>query len=208
MSTAARRSQDKRAAQTRRRLLDATFDCLVDVGYARTSTPEVLRRTGISRGALLHHFPTKTDLVVATMEHVVDRRLEEYREAFEALEVPDGSSRVEAAIDLLWTLARGPTAHAWLELVVAARTDPDLMARIRVVDDRFDRSAADLREGFFSPFDGADRPVDDDALRFAFATLNGLSVVGIHEDHADLQVVVDALKQLAGVVHGAQRGER
>jgi AcrR family transcriptional regulator len=201
-----RRSQEERSADTRRRLLDATFDCLVEIGYARTSTPEVLRRTGISRGALLHHFPTKTDLVAATMDYVFDKRLAEYRKAFENLEVPEGESKVAAGIDMLWNLVRGPTYHAWLELVVAARTDPGLMAKIRQVDARFDRQAGDLRQGFFPPGGVRDQDIYKIGLRFVFATLNGLSLVGIHEDHEELQPVVEALKQLASLVDRHQRG--
>lgn len=199
---APRRSADV----TRRHLLEATFEALVEVGYARTSTPEVLRRTGLSRGALLHHFPTKTDLVSAAMEYVFDKRLAEYREAFANLVVPDGESKAAAGIDLLWDLVRGPTYHAWLELVVAARTDPELMERIRLIDSRFDRGAADLREGFYPPMEAKDADIYRVALRFTFATLNGLSLVGIHEDHENLQPVVEALKQLAGLVDRYQRG--
>ncbi|MCP4869745.1 MAG: TetR family transcriptional regulator [Proteobacteria bacterium] len=194
------------AEQTRQQLLEATFASLVEVGYARTSTPEVLRRTGISRGAMLHHFPTKLDLVSATMDYVFDKRLAEYREAFANLVVPEGESKAVAAIDLLWDLVRGPTYHAWLELVVAARTDPELMERIRTIDARFDKNAAELREGFFPPMEVKDAKIYRVALRFTFATLNGLSLVGIHEDHEDLQPVVNALKQLAGLVDQYQRG--
>ncbi len=201
-----RRTQEERSAETRRRLLEATFECLIDVGYARTSTPEVLRRTGISRGALLHHFPTKTDLVCAAMDYVFDKRLAEFQAAFEDLEIGPGESKAEAGIDLLWKLVRGDTYLAWLELVVAARTDPELMERIRQVDKRFDRNASDLRKGFFPPPEKGDPNIYRVALRFAFATLNGLALVGIHEDHERLEVVVDALKQLTRVVEQFQRG--
>jgi len=194
------RRRDERSAGTRRRLLEATFESLIEVGFARTSTPEVLRRTGISRGALLHHFPTKNDLVAAAVEYVFDKRLTAYREAFANLELPEGASRAEAAIDLLWELVCGPTYYAWLELLVAARTEPELLGRLKAIDERFDRRAGDIRSGFFPPPDSGEDAIYKVALRFVFATLNGLALVGIHEDKDQLTPVVESLKQLARMV--------
>ena len=62
-----RRTQAERTAETTAKLLDATADCLVERGYAGTSTVEVCRRAGVSRGALVHHFPSKDDLVAAAV---------------------------------------------------------------------------------------------------------------------------------------------
>jgi len=70
----ARRTQAERTASTRARLLDATLECLCDLGYARTTTPEIARRAGLSRGAQLHHFPTKAELVTGAIEHLFARR--------------------------------------------------------------------------------------------------------------------------------------
>ena len=63
----------------RPRLLEATVDCLVEHGWSGTTTTLVSRRAGVSRGAQLHHFPTKNDLVVAAVEHLSELRGEELR---------------------------------------------------------------------------------------------------------------------------------
>jgi AcrR family transcriptional regulator len=115
-----RRTQAERRASTRGRLLDATIECLGDLGYAHTTTPEIARRAGLSRGAQLHHFPTKAELVIAAVEHLFARRHQEFRAAF--ARVPAGADRYAAAIDILWSMVSGPTFHAWLELAVASRT--------------------------------------------------------------------------------------
>ena len=47
----------------RQRLLEACVECLVERGWSGTSTTLVSQRAGVSRGAQLHHFPTKNDLV-------------------------------------------------------------------------------------------------------------------------------------------------
>src|SRR5205823_12845827 len=81
-TAAPRRAQAERRAETRGRLLDATLECLAELGYAGTTATEVVRRAGLSRGAQVHHFPTKAELVVAAVEHLFQRRHEEFRQAF------------------------------------------------------------------------------------------------------------------------------
>src|SRR5688572_11844871 len=74
VSTATRVPQEERTRAMRARLLEATVDCLVERGFSHTSTTLVSERAGVSRGAQLHHFPTKNDLVVAAVEHLTDVR--------------------------------------------------------------------------------------------------------------------------------------
>ncbi len=112
-----RRTQAERTAGTRAKLLDAAIDCLVELGFAKTSTQEIARRAGVSRGAQLHHFPSKESLVIAAVEHLVDRRLSEILEA-----EPDPARGPEILADAF----SGPLFYAALELWVAARTDPAL----------------------------------------------------------------------------------
>ncbi len=119
-----RRTQAERSEQTRTKLVDAALVSMAELGYARTSTTEVAARAGVSRGAQLHHFPTKTDLVAASARHVLAARLEEVRTTLGAL--PAGPERLEHAIDLLWGIYQGPAATAWHELLIASRTDPEL----------------------------------------------------------------------------------
>ena len=112
-----RRTQAERTAGTQAKLLDAAIDCLVELGFAKTSTQEIARRAGVSRGAQLHHFPTKESLVTAAVEHLVDKRLAEILAAD-----PDP----ERGVEVLSEAFSGPLFYAALELWVAARTDPAL----------------------------------------------------------------------------------
>ncbi|MEA2623997.1 MAG: hypothetical protein QOD06_42, partial [Candidatus Binatota bacterium] len=114
-----RRTQGERSASTRSRLLDATIDSLAELGYAGTTTTVIAERAGVSRGAQLHHFPTKAELVTTAVEHLFQRRNQEFRTAMAKL--PPAVDRAEAAVDLLWAIFSGPTFYAWLELVVAGR---------------------------------------------------------------------------------------
>ena len=68
------RTQQQRRDETRRALLDAAVESLIQVGFARTTTLEVQRRADVSRGALLHHFPSKAELGVAQGKVARDKR--------------------------------------------------------------------------------------------------------------------------------------
>jgi AcrR family transcriptional regulator len=119
-----RRTQPERVEAMRGRLLDATIESLATSGYSGFSTNDVVRRAGVSRGALAHHFPTKADLVAAAADRLIELRAAEFRERFTA--VPPRRRTVAKALDVLWSFFDDPSFHALLELVVAARTDAEL----------------------------------------------------------------------------------
>ena len=116
-----RRTQAERSASTKAHILETTFECLAEVGFAGTTTVLICERGNISRGALLHHYSTKTALVSATVEYVFERRLTAFRDAI--INLPSGVDRREVAVDLLWEQFSSRTFYVWLELLVAARTD-------------------------------------------------------------------------------------
>jgi AcrR family transcriptional regulator len=128
----AHRTQAQRREQTRTALLDATIDCLVDIGYARTSVQEICARAGVSKGAVQHHFTAKAELMAAAVEHLTTKLRLQLAKSLD--ELPGGGTGVAAAIDLLWAGYSGTLATAVTELWVAARTDPELRAAIRPVD--------------------------------------------------------------------------
>jgi AcrR family transcriptional regulator len=117
----------------RRRVLEATLDCLVEVGYAALSTPLVARRAGVSRGAQLHHFPTRAELVAQAVEHLYAELRDAFDGGFAKLRALPGVDPVAAAVDLLWSIYRTPRFAAVVELRVAARTDAELRARLAAV---------------------------------------------------------------------------
>ncbi|MGH3316970.1 MAG: TetR/AcrR family transcriptional regulator [Nocardioidaceae bacterium] len=136
-TTASRTPQELRSRAMRRRLLEATIGCLVEYGWAGTSTTLVSQRAGVSRGAQLHHFPTKTDLVVAAVEHMGERRS---RELFDkAATLPRGRHRTRAVLDLLAEHFTSALFVAALELWVAARSDDALRGAVAPLEQRIGR---------------------------------------------------------------------
>jgi AcrR family transcriptional regulator len=187
----------------RARLLEATFDCLAETGYARTTTTEVARRAGVSRGAQLHHFPSKVDLVVAAQEHVLALRQRDFVAAFGQL--PAAGRTEAAAIGLLWTMYQGPTYAAWLELAVAARSDPELHARFLDVERRY---AASVAATFVELY--PDTPGDEFSrlgVEFALALLDGLALRHAVGCDIDADQIVELLKRLADIYAPAVGGK-
>ena len=129
-----RLTQDEKTAETRRRLLDSAIFCLIDRGYANTTTSEVAERAGLSRGAQLYHFPRKEELLTSAVDHLFHLMFSEMKEKVGRL--GNENDRRATAIDLLWEIANGPLATAWLELVVASRTDSYLRGAVTAVNDR------------------------------------------------------------------------
>jgi AcrR family transcriptional regulator len=190
-----RRKLQERSIATRTALLDAALDSLVELGYAATTTLETARRAGVSRGAQQHHFPSRTELLTAAVERLLERRLAEFRHAFAALDPT--RDPLDSVIDLLWQMFQGPAFVAWLELWVAARTDPTLAAAVVAMDRRFDEES---RAAFLElvPAAASDEVLADIGRDFAFALMNGIALVGLNPHGArPARDHLDVLKALA-----------
>ena len=133
----ARVPQEERTRAMRARLLDATVEILVERGFAGTTTTLVSRRAGVSRGAQLHHFPTKNDLVFAAVDHLTRVRGEELAAA--AARLPRDVRRTRGVLEMLADHFTSPVFVAALELWVAARTDPELLAEVAPLEQRVGR---------------------------------------------------------------------
>ncbi|HEY8515965.1 MAG TPA: TetR/AcrR family transcriptional regulator [Candidatus Binatia bacterium] len=144
---ATRRTQEERSATTRARLLDAAVESLVELGYGGTTTTVVAERAGVSRGAQLHHFGTRAQLIGAAVQHVFQGLTDAYREGFAA--IPPDADRVEAAVDLLWKMFLQPRHLAALDLYLAARTDPELRAALAPVAARHRENVMKLAREYF-----------------------------------------------------------
>jgi AcrR family transcriptional regulator len=126
------RTQAERSERTRKLLLDATIECLLELGYTGTTVQEICKRAGLSRGAQQHHFATKAELMTHALEYLVGKLRDQVLDSVRTL--PADPDRVAKAIDLLWDSFSGDLSTAALELWVAARTDPELRATLQPVD--------------------------------------------------------------------------
>lgn len=172
------RTQAERSSATRAKVLDATIESLLDVGYGKTSTQEVNRRAGVSRGALLHQFPTREALVVAAVRHLVDTRLAELLARPRPAD-PD--------ISVIVDVFDGPLFYAALELWVAARTDDVLRAAIipldRQVNDAIALGAAQLFGDRYTP----------EQIDLSVELARGLAISRIMRSAAEEQAIIARL---------------
>jgi AcrR family transcriptional regulator len=170
------RTQQARREATRAALLGATVGCLVDHGYAGTTTQRVQDRAGVSRGALLHHFASKEQLLVAAVHHVAQAQVDRLRAG--------AASGGEAGLDLLRDVMSGPLFLAGLELWLAARTEPALHAALLPAERQVGAALGELADRLF---DGPGRA----GLHGLLALLRGLAVTSVlREDRAlDREVV-------------------
>src|SRR5699024_11090972 len=127
-----RTPQGERTRAMRIRRLDATIDCLGERGWSGTTTTLVSQRAGVSRGAQLHHFPTKRDLVVAAVEYIASKRRAELESTADDL---PSDRRTRAVLEILSDQFTSPVFLAALELWVAARTDETLREAVGTCGD-------------------------------------------------------------------------
>ncbi|MEV0714115.1 TetR/AcrR family transcriptional regulator [Asanoa sp. NPDC050611] len=175
-----RTPQQERSRATQARLLDAAVDSLVELGWAGTTTTVIAERAGVSRGAQLHHYPTKAALVMAAVEHLADRRAAEIRA--EAASLPTGAPRVDRVVDMLAVAFTGPLYAAALEVWIAARTDPELRTALVPVEARVGRELHRLTVELL----GADerRPGVRESIQATLDLMRGLGVANLLSDDA------------------------
>lgn len=137
-----RRTQEDRSRVTREKLLAAAIKVLLRDGYSGLTMKEVAKATGVSNGALMHHYANKAELVVEATAMV-------YEEAIargQRMAQKSGASErlIEGLItDCMSIYFEWPFLAA-LESIVVARTDPELMARILPVMERYRVTCDDI----------------------------------------------------------------
>jgi len=160
---------------TRDRILDAAVQSLIEQGAARTTTLEVQKKAGVSRGALLHHFPTHAELLSATVDDLVRRNEQSVFELQEKLHnAPDA---VERAIRSLALMMGQPPFMAELELWALARTDEGLREALVKVERDARKASERVLRALFAPV--ADRPGHDAVIAMTTEFLRGFVLSGV-----------------------------
>ncbi|MEQ3550052.1 TetR/AcrR family transcriptional regulator [Pseudonocardia nematodicida] len=137
MTRPAARSRAQRSEDSRSRILDAAVTCLVDGGYSGATTLTIQSAAGVSRGRLLHHFPSRDRLLVAAAQHLAAKRVadteERIRRALSGTDSPpsDPFDRADRVIELLWESFGEPHFWASVELWTAARINDGIADALR-----------------------------------------------------------------------------
>ncbi len=191
----AARTQASRSAETQDALLDATIQCLIDLGYAGTTSRVVAERAHVSRGAQTHHYPTKDDLVVAAIERLFGRLADRFVQTF--ADIPVEGRTFDRAIGELWSLLRGPTYGAVLEVIVAARTDDNLRVVVHGVSARLEATVVDVLRQFFPDF--ADEHIARVLINVGFTIVQGAAVAG-YAGYGDPEATIRIARAVAMLI--------
>lgn len=132
----ARRRTTRRGEETRRQLIQAAIECLCEKGYAATSIEAVMERAGVSRGSVLHQFPTRIALISAAVEAAMETMMAHTRDRMRDL--PGAQAQYRAMCDLFWETQKIPEGAAVTEALLASRWDEALAAALRPVATRIE----------------------------------------------------------------------
>jgi AcrR family transcriptional regulator len=131
VAVAVRGPHAERSAAMRKRLIDAAIDCLGKIGYGATTLQVVTDAAKVSRGAVLHHFPTRVDLMIAVAEYAAGKQNRHVARLLADTE--PGMDRYLAITMATWDAMTKPAATALLEIIMGSRSDPELGARLPAV---------------------------------------------------------------------------
>lgn len=186
--------QQTKSERTRATILGAAIDCFYELGYFNTTTENIARKAGVSRGAMLHHFPTRSDLIMAAVEHLHRRRLDMFTNEESTIQQGAEHTRVEEGIDAYWRQLNTREFVVFQELKIAARTDKELARLLKPILQAYDRAWAKASSQVFP-----DLAKSEAFTRTAYMTqylLEGMAVASmISGQKVPERMVLDWLKQ-------------
>ena len=193
MAVRQRVPNEERSGRTRAKVIEATIDLLHRVGYESTSMQRIIQQAGISRGALLHQFPTKVDLMIAVAEQLVSDDLRHYEEVLHGL--TSWERQLELLVDAAWEAFRRPDHQAFLEIWMATRGDDALREQFGPFVAQGDiRTDEGLRRLLADSGAGPDMVAA--VAQMLVGSLRGFAIENLLRDRSSrLDAAVDALKR-------------
>ncbi len=194
----ARRPQAERSAETRSRLIAAAIACLHRLGYGATTVTVVAEEAGVSRGAMTHQFPAKSDLMLAVVRAVFRLDSDQYQASVGEMSPADWMRALPRTV---WNVVSQPSGIAVMEIMLASRSDPDLAERLREMQTRIDAAAhAWIVERHRAA--GLEERADGEAVHRVFvAAVRGLALEALYmrnreEVEKSIEVLAELLRRL------------
>lgn len=192
-----RLTQAERTARTRARVLATAIACLHTEGYAATTTSLVAQRSG-SRGAMLHQFPTRADLMLAVVEAAAEEEMDIYDQRFGA--IADPKERVFAIPEAVWETLSRPAGVAVLEILQGSRSDPAMTERLAPVLARISKESRRRLIKWFKDYTGP-----SPEMRLIVWAVRGLSISQVLEpDVGEVRESILLLRRLMETLHGGK----
>ena len=185
--------QARKSAATRNQIVSAAIRCIVEYSYSKTTMMKISEKAGLSRGATLHHFPSKMDIIRAVVRHLHDRRIQAFRSAIK--DIPPDADMAHMAVQGYSDQVNHPIYIALFELSVAARTDEELRKILHPAQLAFDREWYETAWELFPEWH-ADRKAFDLALNLSQITMEGMAMRNFtHAGEYDRQRVLVYLEE-------------
>lgn len=174
---APRRTQDERSASSRALILDAALRELYETGYSRTTTVTIQQRAGVSRGRLLHQFPSREKLLIAAAQYLAVEQVAEMEGWVADSEYgrTTGGERSDRAVELLWDTFQEPYFWAAMELWVAARTTTEVRAELLPEERRLGAALTHVVATMFGPVHSS-HPDFDECRELLFTSMRGVAM--------------------------------
>ncbi|MGQ7249831.1 TetR/AcrR family transcriptional regulator [Halomonas sp. V046] len=178
-----RQTQEERSRQTQARVMQATLVCVLEKGIRATSTVDVARQAGVSRGALIHHYPTKEALMQAALEDLLAREVDSVRDMAEA--VRSGQMDFNRLLEALHEHFKGDLFMVTLEYLTAARTDDAILSVLEPLAATFNRNLEAIWDQLVSSTEHSSRE-NRVALNATLCMMRGMGAQSIWRDDPDL----------------------
>ena len=193
--------QAQKSAMTRDRILEAAVNCFINLGYTNVTTAKVASAAGVSRGAMLHQFPSKTALIQAAVEYLHDKLLADYTERVKSIPTKlRGKKHRRAGVEAYWQHLTGDLFTAYHELCVAGRTDNELREILDRSTVAFEQHVLESNAQLFSEWN--DRPdrfqLAMDVTKFMMEGMAVGQIVGKREERINrlLDYLSDRLEEI------------
>lgn len=190
-----RRAVQGRTVDVQRRILDAAVEVLLEHGYAGASTLQIQERAGVSRGRLLHHFPSRDALLVAATQHLARARVGVLPTGYTWPE--DLGDRIDKVVDVMAETFTQGYFWAATELWLAARTHTEIRDALLPGERDIARAVRLAMDEFFGP-DLCAREGYEDVREVLFTSLRGMALTTTFDPREEpTRRHVQRLKRLA-----------
>jgi len=165
--------QARKSAATRDQIISSAIRCIVELSYSKTTMIKISEKAGLSRGATLHHFPSKMDIIRVVVNYLHEKRIQAFRNSIK--EIPKDADMAHLAVQAYSAQVNHPIYVALFELSVAARTNNELEEILRPAQLAFDREWYETAWDLFPEWH-ADRRAFDLALNLSQQLMEGIAI--------------------------------
>lgn len=198
MADSGGRAVQSRTLDVQRRILNAAVEVMLEFGYSGASTVRIQERAGVSRGRLLHHFPSRDALLIAAAQHLAQARIDELPR--DHVWPTDPSERIDSIVDAMAATFRQGYFWAATELWIAARTHEDLREALLPGERDIWRGIRAAMDEFFGP-ELNSHPGYEGLRDVLFTSLRGMALTTSFDPREEpTRRHIERLKQLAKAV--------